>query len=239
MQDLSNRLLKDVSNRVSVERVVSGRGIVAIYSFLQDCQKDSNDDYLLQKLTSNQTEKDEKDEISVIVTAVREEVKKQLQDIKEKVREYLSEEEAENIKQLVNVWQKQDQLRRECVDPAALISAAALRKSDSLCIRTMEIFLEVFAAEVGNFALQFLPYGGLYVAGGITPQILQLIEEERDEKGNNKFLTVLSQKGRLSNELKKIPIYVLKNLEAGLIGAAYCAQSKARETTDTKSTKSD
>ncbi len=224
-----NRLLKDVSNRVSVERVVSGRGIVAIYSFLQDCQNDLNDDYLLQKLTSNQTEKDE---IAVIVTAVREEVKKQLQDIKEKLGESLSEKEAENIKQLVNMWQKQDQLRRESVDPAALISAAALRKSDPLCIRTMQIFLEVFAAEVGNFALQFLPYGGLYVAGGITPQILQLIEEERDDKGNNKFLAILCQKGRLSNELKKIPIYVLKNLEAGLIGAAYSAQSKAREATD-------
>ena len=59
------------------------------------------------------------------------------------------------------------------------------------------------------------------MAGGITPQILPLIEEEKDE-----ILEAFSNKGRLSKELAKIPLYVLKNLEAGLIGSAYYAEHK-------------
>jgi glucokinase len=86
-------------------------------------------------------------------------------------------------------------------------------------MKTMEMFLEAYGAEVGNVALQFLPYGGLYLAGGITPQILPLMK-------NGSFLRAFLNKGRMRGLLEKIPVYVIKNLNVGLMGAVRYAAEK-------------
>ena len=160
---------------ISVERVVSGPGIVDIYQFLRDeCQ-----------------------------------VSSQVPDIDREIKTWKVETE-----------DKQSGFAAS-VTPAAEIAKAALFKTDPLCEQTMNMFLEAYGSEAGNFALKLLPYGGLYVAGGITPRILPLLENDENDEGI--FLKAFKQKGRMSKLLEKIPVYVVLDFQAGLLGAAICA----------------
>ncbi|BAZ51376.1 glucokinase [Nostoc sp. NIES-4103] len=151
--------------RVSVERVVSGQGIVAIYQFLRD-----------RKIAA----------------------------------------ESPEIAQIVRTWEQETGQQEKSVDPGAVIGKAALQKSDRLCEQTLQLFIEAYGAEAGNLALKLLPYGGLYIAGGIAPKILPLIE-------NSNFLLNFTQKGRMRPLLEEIPVYIILNPQVGLIGAALCA----------------
>lgn len=80
----------------------------------------------------------------------------------------------------------------------------------------MQLFVEAYGAEAGNLALKLLPYGGLYIAGGIAAKILPLMQQ-----GN--FLQAFLQKGRMSTVLEQVPVHIVWNPEVGLIGAALCA----------------
>jgi glucokinase len=151
--------------RASVERVVSGLGIVSIYQFLRDA-----------KLAT----------------------------------------ESPEIAQVVRHWEQEAGQQEKSVDPGAVIGSAALAKSDRLSEQTMQIFVEAYGAEAGNLALKLLPYGGLYIAGGIAPKILPLMQ-------NGSFLLNFSQKGRMRSLLEEIPVHIILNQQVGLIGAAVCA----------------
>ena len=50
---------------------------------------------------------------------------------------------------------------------AAIISKH--QNTDALCRQTMDIFIRCYGAEAGLAGLKWLPYGGLYLAGGLTP----------------------------------------------------------------------
>jgi glucokinase len=151
--------------RISVERVVSGQGIVAIYQFLRD-------------------------------------------------RKFA--QESPEIEQIIRTWEQETGRSEKSVDPAATIAKAALEKSDHLCERTLQMFVEAYGTEAGNLAIKLLPYGGLYVAGGIAAKILPLIKE-------GSFLRAFGQKGRVSPLLEKVPVQIVLNPQVGLVGAAICA----------------
>ncbi|MEA5415406.1 glucokinase [Synechococcus sp. BA-132 BA5] len=89
---------------------------------------------------------------------------------------------------------------------------------DHIATQTMQIFVEAYAAEVGNLALKLIPNGGLYIAGGIAPKILPLLQD-------GTFLQILKNKGRISPVLEDIPIHIVLNPEVGLIGAMLYAAS--------------
>lgn len=146
-------------DHVSVERVVSGQGIVSIYQGLRD----------LEVLPESNT----------------------------------------NVAQAVRNWETD---RNQDIDPAAVISQAAQEKTDSLSERTMQIFLEAYAAEAGNLALKLMPYGGLYLAGGIAAKNVSLMKESN-------FLEIFKEKGRVSSVLDAVPIHIILNEEVGLLGS--------------------
>ncbi len=104
-------------------------------------------------------------------------------------------------------------------DPAAAIAKAAAEKSNFLGERTMQIFVEAYGADVGNLALYNLPYGGLYIAGGIAAKNIELMKE-------GSFLKAFKNKGRLSSVMEKVPVYVVMNEGVGLMGAANYAATK-------------
>lgn len=113
---------------------------------------------------------------------------------------------AEKIKQ----WENGD----NTIDAGAIIGESALKKEDILTSKTLSIFMEAYAAEISNFALKILPYGGIYVAGGIAEKILPLLKESN-------FLDVFLDKGRMTPLLQKMPLKVVKNHEVGLWGSIY------------------
>ncbi|MBS1661029.1 MAG: glucokinase, partial [Bacteroidetes bacterium] len=63
-------------------------------------------------------------------------------------------------------------------DPAAVISQAALKHEDLLCAETMELFVRYFATEASSLVLKMMATGGLFLAGGIPPKILPLLQSD-------------------------------------------------------------
>jgi glucokinase len=124
--------------------------------------------------------------------------------------------ETPKLAALTETWLAELDKPEKTVDLAAEISQAALTRKDDLCEQTMQLFVEAYGAEAGNFALKLLPYGGLYVAGGIAPKILPLLQ-----RGN--FLQAFLAKGRMTPILQRIPVKIVLNPQVGLIGAALFA----------------
>ena len=112
----------------------------------------------------------------------------------------------------------------EAQDPAPVIVSAAmdLEKRCELCDLAVRIFISVLAAEAGNLALKVKATGGIYIAGGIPPRVLPYLEEEQ-------FLETLQDKGRESFLVAAMPVKVVLNPEAALLGAALAAMEKCRD----------
>ena len=90
----------------------------------------------------------------------------------------------------------------------------AMEHKDPLCLKVVHKFAEILAVEVGNHALKTLPYGGVYLVGGVTMGIRDYICHDKA------FQEVFYSKGRFQNTMRRIPIYVVKpEVELGLIGA--------------------
>jgi glucokinase len=77
----------------------------------------------------------------------------------------------------------------------------------------MKLFIDAYGAEAGNLALKLLPYGGLYIAGGVAARNATLIKE-------GGFLSAFLAKGRMSSLLRRIPVYLVLDRKVGLLGAA-------------------
>lgn len=104
-------------------------------------------------------------------------------------------------------------------DPSSVISEWGRQNKDKACVKTVEWFISLYGAEAGNLALKFLSLGGMYVGGGIAPHLLEKIK-------NGSFLSSFSDKGRFKPLLESIPIWVILNDNAALMGAAAYAAAK-------------
>ncbi|WP_162329506.1 glucokinase [Synechocystis sp. CACIAM 05] len=136
--------------------------------------------------------------------------------IYEFLRHQYPERESAQFSKLYQTWNREKDQETKTVDLAAAVSQAALEGTDALASQAMELFLGAYGAEAGNLALKLLPRGGLYVAGGIAPKIIPLLE-----KGS--FMQGFSDKGRMQSLMGTIPVQVVLNAKVGLIGAAVCA----------------
>ncbi|BBP46827.1 glucokinase [Thiosulfatimonas sediminis] len=108
-------------------------------------------------------------------------------------------------------------------DRNALISQMGMNKEDVLCAKAMQLFCRIYGAEAGNLALKTLPLGGIYIAGGIAPKILPALQ-------SGAFMEGFLDKGRMKHAIEKMPIRVVDNPEAPLLGAAYCAHKLLQQT---------
>ncbi|MSR16509.1 MAG: glucokinase [Methylococcaceae bacterium] len=104
-------------------------------------------------------------------------------------------------------------------DLAAEIGKAAVEKRDDLCAATLQLFSQIYGAEAGNLALKCLPYGGVYLAGGIAAKCLPALQQ-------GAFLEGFLAKGRYRGALEKIAIQVCIQPEVGLLGALHFAQTR-------------
>ncbi len=104
-------------------------------------------------------------------------------------------------------------------DKAAVISGAALNGTNPRAQQALDLWISVYGAEAGNLALKTMATGGIFLAGGISPKILPKLTGPL-------FMQAFLEKGRLRPLLENIPVQVITNDKAGLLGAARCAATK-------------
>ncbi len=105
-------------------------------------------------------------------------------------------------------------------DPAPEITRRALAGECPVCVATVNLWIEIYGSEAGNFALRALARGGIYVAGGIAVKILPKLKEGR-------FAAAARNKEKLEDYLAKIPITVVLNEDCPLMGAAFVAWKRS------------
>ena len=150
-----------------VERLCSGQGLIPIYKFLSETEKDLNRNIDLgNKLDA-------------------------LKDMNN-----LLEVDKLNI-EIVNKG-----LKGECL----------------LCKKVLEFFIEIFGETAGNSALYCIPHGGMYLVGGLSIALEDMI------KNSDLFMKHFVNKDNFKFLLEKFPVYLVKNGELGILGSAECAR---------------
>jgi len=99
-------------------------------------------------------------------------------------------------------------------DPAPEITKLGLAKECPVCVDTLDLWTEIYGAEAGNLALKVLALGGVYVAGGIAVKIIEKIKD-------GAFFEAFQDKWKFESMLSNIPVSVVLNESAPLLGAAY------------------
>ncbi|MFC0775063.1 glucokinase [Terrimonas alba] len=119
------------------------------------------------------------------------------------LRDIEKREEPEWLKEKINTG-----------DAAATISRYV--NESAICNETLQLFVRYLASESANLVLKYKATGGLFIAGGIVPQIVPLLE-------NYVFYSSFQQSGRLNYLLEKVPVKIILNTKAPLLGVAYYA----------------
>ena len=101
-------------------------------------------------------------------------------------------------------------------DLPSAITTLALSGMDKTAQVAVDLFIAIYGGYASNLALVTLPYGGVYIAGGIAPKLI-----ERINAGG--FIRAFINKGAMSHLLEKMPVRVVMNPSVGLLGAALAA----------------
>jgi glucokinase len=99
----------------------------------------------------------------------------------------------------------------------AQLTQAALSGRCQFCVEALRMFVSAYGAEAGNLALRGVASAGVFVGGGIAPKILPAIT-------NGSFMDAFRAKAPMTELLERIPVIVILNDNAGLLGAAVYAQ---------------
>lgn len=108
---------------------------------------------------------------------------------------------------------------------AGAISRAALAGTSSRAERALDLFVTVYGAAAGNLAMTFKATAGVYLGGGIAPQILKRLDGDL-------FRNAFLDKGRMRPLLEQITVRVILNDQCALLGAALHAGLSIGQLTD-------
>ncbi len=106
-------------------------------------------------------------------------------------------------------------------DPAPFITHSGLEHSCPVCVETLDLWTSIYGAEAGNLALKVLALGGVYVAGGIAVKILPKMKD-------GTFFNSFRDKWHFEAMLSDVPLSIVLNESAPLIGAAYEAYATVK-----------
>ena len=152
---------------ICIERICSGQGLIPMYKFLLEQEKDIKRDM----------------------------------DLGKKI------DEVKDMKDLINV----DNLNIEIVNKG-------LKDECPLCKKVLELFIEIFGEMAGNSALYCLPHGGMYLVGGLSLALKDMI------KNTDIFMKYFVNKDNFQSILAAFPVFLVKNGELGILGSAECAR---------------
>ena len=97
-----------------------------------------------------------------------------------------------------------------------IIAEAGLKKQADIATQALDLFASIYGAEAGNLALRSMALSGIYLGGGIAPKILSKLKD-------GTFMRAFTAKGRYKRFLSAIPVRVVMNQKAALLGAAAVA----------------
>ena len=98
-------------------------------------------------------------------------------------------------------------------DAPALISQLALEDKAPICEHTLDIFVGIYGSQTGDCALNFMSTGGIFVGGSIAAKIVPKMKDPT-------FLRAFLNKGRMEALLRDVPVKIVLNDDAGILGAA-------------------
>jgi glucokinase len=101
-------------------------------------------------------------------------------------------------------------------DAPAQMTSAGLAGTCRMCVETLDLFVSAYGAEAGNLALRTVATGGVFIGGGIAPKILPALT-------TGVFMRAFRAKPPLDTMLDIMPVNVILNADAGLLGAAVFA----------------
>lgn len=93
------------------------------------------------------------------------------------------------------------------------ITQKAIDGSDEHCIKTLNLFISFAGSFAGNLALTYGAKGGVYIAGGIVPRILNHLKA-------GSFTEKFTSKGVMSRFVEPIPVQLMTHPETAFVGAA-------------------
>lgn len=99
------------------------------------------------------------------------------------------------------------------VTPAIVEGGTSPERGCPVCRRTLRVLAAILGAEAGNAALRGLATGGVYLGGGIPPRILSVLRGRAFRDG-------FRRKGPMSPLMRRIPVHVVLEPRAALLGAA-------------------
>jgi glucokinase len=113
-----------------------------------------------------------------------------------------------------------------------IVELAEKGKSEP-AMRAIDLWASVYGAETGNLALKCLASAGVYVCGGASARLARVLAsglpKRRNGAPHSPFVAAFLDKGRMRPLLERIPIAVVKEPLAGLMGAAaHAAQTRPR-----------
>lgn len=107
-------------------------------------------------------------------------------------------------------------------DLSEAVAQAAQDSGPAICVQTMRWFARLYGREAGNMALKMMALGGVYLGGGVAPKNLALLS-------SGVFLDAFLDKGRMRVLMERMPVRVILNERAPLLGAARYHKLKMRE----------
>ena len=111
-------------------------------------------------------------------------------------------------------WLAAELLRSDDATPVIVQHGLDPEEPNSLCRKTLDLFVSILGAEAGNLALTVMATGGIFIGGGIAPRIVPLLCE-------GSFMEAFTHKGRFARFMEDIPVKVILNPRAVLMGAAF------------------
>jgi|SRR5690554_231846 len=109
------------------------------------------------------------------------------------------------------------ELARSCDWPQPARIQQLADSGEEHAVAALITFVQIYGAYIGNAALLWPSFAGIYIAGGIAVKIQPWLRRRE-------FTEAMLAKGRMQGLLEKMPVYLVREPALGLRGAMLCAK---------------